>query len=110
LQPFLDQRFVRESKPGTTGIIQVRKEKVLQHRKKGSKLRGTVNSPVVSSAQMRDAENAAFARGISGRAPDESGGQRDRRDGATILSPTRLLLIFSGKGNTAAMHSLPPRT
>jgi len=24
-----------------------------------------VNSPVVSSAQMRDAENAAFARGIS---------------------------------------------
>jgi hydroxyethylthiazole kinase-like uncharacterized protein yjeF len=58
-----------------------------------------VNSPVVSSAQMRDAENAAFARGLSAE-------QLMNQAGCGIATAVRQFfprpgycLIFSGKGN-----------
>ena len=67
LQPFLDQRFVRESGAKHRRHKTSTKKNPPALRKE-SKLRGTVNSPVVTSAQMRDAENAAFARGVSAEA------------------------------------------
>jgi hydroxyethylthiazole kinase-like uncharacterized protein yjeF len=58
-----------------------------------------VNSPVVSSAEMRAAEEAAFARGVSAEAlMDEAGAGIARAVQQFFPAPGRCL-IFAGKGN-----------
>jgi ADP-dependent NAD(P)H-hydrate dehydratase / NAD(P)H-hydrate epimerase len=69
-----------------------------------------VNSPVVTSAQMRDAENAAFARGISAEALMNQAGAGIAQAVQQFFPRPGSCLVFSGKGNNggdavvAAMH------
>jgi ADP-dependent NAD(P)H-hydrate dehydratase / NAD(P)H-hydrate epimerase len=69
-----------------------------------------VNSPVVTSAQMRDAENAAFARGISAEALMNQAGAGIAQSVQQFFPRPGYCLVFSGKGNNggdavvAAMH------
>ena len=58
-----------------------------------------MNSPVVTSAQMRDAEDAAFARGISAeQLMDQAGAGIAKVVGQFFPHPGHCL-VFSGKGN-----------
>jgi ADP-dependent NAD(P)H-hydrate dehydratase / NAD(P)H-hydrate epimerase len=69
-----------------------------------------VNSPVVTSAQMRDAENAAFARAISAEALMNQAGAGIALSVQQFFPRPGYCLVFSGKGNNggdavvAAMH------
>ena len=58
-----------------------------------------MNSPVVSSAQMRDAENAAFARGISAEHLMNQAGSGIAETVQRFFPHPGYCLIFSGKGN-----------
>jgi ADP-dependent NAD(P)H-hydrate dehydratase / NAD(P)H-hydrate epimerase len=58
-----------------------------------------VNSPVVTSAQMRDAENAAFARGISAEALMNQAGAGIAQAVQQFFPRPGSCLVFSGKGN-----------
>ena len=58
-----------------------------------------MNSPVVSSAQMRDAENAAFARGISAEHLMNQAGGGIAQTVQRFFPRPGYCLIFSGKGN-----------
>jgi hydroxyethylthiazole kinase-like uncharacterized protein yjeF len=58
-----------------------------------------VNSPVVSSAQMRDAEDAAFARGISAEQLMNQAGSGIAAAVQQFFPRPGYCLIFSGKGN-----------
>jgi ADP-dependent NAD(P)H-hydrate dehydratase / NAD(P)H-hydrate epimerase len=58
-----------------------------------------VNSPVVTSAQMRDAENAAFARGISAEALMNQAGAGIAQAVQQFFPRPGYCLVFSGKGN-----------
>jgi ADP-dependent NAD(P)H-hydrate dehydratase / NAD(P)H-hydrate epimerase len=58
-----------------------------------------VNSPVVSSAQMRDAEDAAFARGISAEHLMNQAGSGIAMAVQRFFPRPGYCLIFSGKGN-----------
>jgi ADP-dependent NAD(P)H-hydrate dehydratase / NAD(P)H-hydrate epimerase len=58
-----------------------------------------VNSPVVTSAQMRDAENAAFARGVSAEALMNHAGAGIARAVQQFFPRPGSCLVFSGKGN-----------
>ncbi len=58
-----------------------------------------MNSPVVSSAQMRDAENAAFARGISAEHLMNQAGSGIAETVHRFFPRPGYCLIFSGKGN-----------
>jgi len=58
-----------------------------------------VNSPVVTSAQMRDAENAAFARGVSAEALMNHAGAGIARSLQQFFPRPGSCLVFSGKGN-----------
>jgi hydroxyethylthiazole kinase-like uncharacterized protein yjeF len=58
-----------------------------------------VNSPVVTSAQMRDAENAAFARGISAETLMNQAGTGIARAVQQFFPRPGYCLVFSGKGN-----------
>jgi hydroxyethylthiazole kinase-like uncharacterized protein yjeF len=58
-----------------------------------------VNSPVVTSAHMRDAENAAFARGISAEALMNQAGAGIARAVQQFFPRPGYCLVFSGKGN-----------
>ena len=58
-----------------------------------------MNSPVVSSAQMRDAENAAFARGISAEHLMNQAGSGIAETVQRFFPRPGYCLIFSGKGN-----------
>src|SRR5207237_8289082 len=75
------------------------KEKILQHYEKESKLRGTVNSPVFTSAQMRDVENTAFARGISAEALMNQAGAGIAQAVQQFFPRPGYCFVFSGKGN-----------
>jgi ADP-dependent NAD(P)H-hydrate dehydratase / NAD(P)H-hydrate epimerase len=58
-----------------------------------------VNSPVVTSAQMRDAENAAFARGVSAEALMNQAGAGIAQAVQQFFPRPGYCLVFSGKGN-----------
>jgi ADP-dependent NAD(P)H-hydrate dehydratase / NAD(P)H-hydrate epimerase len=58
-----------------------------------------VNSPIVSSAQMRDAENAAFARGISAEHLMNQAGSGIATAVQQFFPRPGYCLVFSGKGN-----------
>ncbi|HET7228224.1 MAG TPA: NAD(P)H-hydrate dehydratase [Chthoniobacterales bacterium] len=58
-----------------------------------------MNSPVVSSAQMRDAENAAFARGISAEHLMNQAGGGIAETVRRFFPRPGYCLVFSGKGN-----------
>jgi ADP-dependent NAD(P)H-hydrate dehydratase / NAD(P)H-hydrate epimerase len=58
-----------------------------------------VNSPVVTSAQMRDAENAAFARGVSAEALMNQAGAGIAHAVQQFFPRPGYCLVFSGKGN-----------
>ena len=58
-----------------------------------------MNSPVVTSAQMRDAENAAFARGISAEALMNQAGAGIAQTVQQFFPRPGSCLVFSGKGN-----------
>ena len=58
-----------------------------------------MNSPVVSSAQMRDAENAAFARGISAEHLMNQAGGGIAETVRRFFPRAGYCLVFSGKGN-----------
>jgi hydroxyethylthiazole kinase-like uncharacterized protein yjeF len=58
-----------------------------------------VNSPVVTSAQMRDAENAAFARGVSAEALMDHAGAGIAQAVQQFFPRPEYCLVFSGKGN-----------
>src|SRR5205823_11166135 len=59
----------------------------------------TVNSPVVTSAQMREAENVAFARGVSAEALMNQAGAGIARAVQQFFPRPGYCLVFSGKGN-----------
>jgi ADP-dependent NAD(P)H-hydrate dehydratase / NAD(P)H-hydrate epimerase len=69
-----------------------------------------VNSPVVASVQMREAENAAFARGISAEELMNQAGSGIAETVRRFFPRPGHCLIFSGKGNNggdalvAAVH------
>jgi len=58
-----------------------------------------VNSPVVTSAQMRDAENTAFARGVSAEALMDHAGAGIAQAVEQFFPRPGYCLVFSGKGN-----------
>jgi hydroxyethylthiazole kinase-like uncharacterized protein yjeF len=58
-----------------------------------------VNSPVVTSAQMRDAENAAFARGVSAEALMNQAGAGIAQAVQQFFPRPGYCLVFCGKGN-----------
>jgi NAD(P)H-hydrate epimerase len=58
-----------------------------------------VNSPVVTSAQMRDAENAAFARGISAEVLMNQAGAGIAQAVQQFFPRPGYCVVFSGKGN-----------
>jgi hydroxyethylthiazole kinase-like uncharacterized protein yjeF len=58
-----------------------------------------VNSPIVTSAQMRDAENAAFARGISAEDLMNQAGTGIAQAVQQFFPRPGYCLVFSGKGN-----------
>jgi hydroxyethylthiazole kinase-like uncharacterized protein yjeF len=58
-----------------------------------------VNSPVVTSAQMRDAENAAFAHGVSAEALMNQAGAGIAQAMQQFFPRPGYCLVFSGKGN-----------
>jgi ADP-dependent NAD(P)H-hydrate dehydratase / NAD(P)H-hydrate epimerase len=58
-----------------------------------------VNSPVVSSAQMRDAENAAFAGGVSAEQLMNQAGSGIAETVQRFFPRPGYCLVFSGKGN-----------
>jgi len=58
-----------------------------------------VNSPVVTSAQMRDAENAAFAHGVSAEALMNEAGAGIAQAVQQFFPRPGDCLVFSGKGN-----------
>jgi ADP-dependent NAD(P)H-hydrate dehydratase / NAD(P)H-hydrate epimerase len=58
-----------------------------------------VNSPVVTSAQMRDAENAAFAHGVSAEALMNQAGAGIAQAVQQFFPRPGYCLVFSGKGN-----------
>jgi hydroxyethylthiazole kinase-like uncharacterized protein yjeF len=58
-----------------------------------------VNSPVVTSAQMRDAENTAFARGVSAEALMNQAGVGIAQAVQQFFPRAGYCLVFSGKGN-----------
>jgi ADP-dependent NAD(P)H-hydrate dehydratase / NAD(P)H-hydrate epimerase len=58
-----------------------------------------VNSPVVTSAHMRDAENAAFARGVSAEALMNQAGAGIAQAVQQFFPRPGYCLVFSGKGN-----------
>ena len=58
-----------------------------------------MNSPVVTSAQMRDAENAAFARGVSAEALMNQAGAGIAQAVQQFFPRPGYCLVFSGKGN-----------
>ena len=58
-----------------------------------------MNSPVVTSAQMREAENVAFARGVSAEALMNQAGARIARAVQQFFPRPGYCLVFSGKGN-----------
>jgi len=58
-----------------------------------------VNSPVVTSAQMRDAENAAFARGVSAENLMNQAGDGIAQAVQQFFPRPGYCLAFSGKGN-----------
>jgi len=58
-----------------------------------------VNSPVVTSAQMRDAEDAAFARGISAEDLMNQAGGGIANTVQQFFPQPGCCLVFSGKGN-----------
>jgi ADP-dependent NAD(P)H-hydrate dehydratase / NAD(P)H-hydrate epimerase len=58
-----------------------------------------VNSPVVTSAHMRDAENAAFARGVSAEALMNQAGAGIAQTVQQFFPRPGYCLVFSGKGN-----------
>ena len=58
-----------------------------------------MNSPVVTSAQMRDAENAAFARGISAEHLMNQAGSGVATVIQQFFPRSGYCLVFSGKGN-----------
>ena len=58
-----------------------------------------MNFPVVTSVQMRAAENAAFARGISAEALMNQAGTGIARAVQQFFSRPGYCLVFSGKGN-----------
>ena len=58
-----------------------------------------MNLPVVTSAQMHDAENAAFARGISAEALMNHAGAGIARAVQQFFPRPGFCLVFSGKGN-----------
>jgi ADP-dependent NAD(P)H-hydrate dehydratase / NAD(P)H-hydrate epimerase len=58
-----------------------------------------VNSPVVASVQMRDAENAAFARGISAEHLMNQAGGGIAETVRRFFPRPGYCLVFSGKGN-----------
>jgi hydroxyethylthiazole kinase-like uncharacterized protein yjeF len=58
-----------------------------------------VNSPVVTSAQMRDAENAAFARGVSAETLMNQAGAGIAQEVQQFFRLPGYCLVFSGKGN-----------
>ena len=58
-----------------------------------------MNSPVVTSAQMRDAEKAAFARGVSAEALMDHAGAGIAQAVQQFFPRPGYCLVFSGKGN-----------
>jgi ADP-dependent NAD(P)H-hydrate dehydratase / NAD(P)H-hydrate epimerase len=58
-----------------------------------------VNSPVVTSAQMRDAENAALARSVSAEALMNQAGAGIAQTVQQFFPRPGYCLVFSGKGN-----------
>lgn len=58
-----------------------------------------MNSPVVTSAQMRDAENAAFARGISAEVLMNQAGAGIAQAVQQFFPRPGYCVVFSGKGN-----------
>ena len=58
-----------------------------------------MNSPVVTSAQMREAENAAFARGVSAEDLMNQAGSGIAQAVQQFLQRPGYCLVFSGKGN-----------
>ena len=58
-----------------------------------------MNSPVVTSAQMRDAENAAFAHGVSAEALMNQAGAGIAQTVQQFFPRPGFCLVFSGKGN-----------
>ena len=58
-----------------------------------------MNSPVVTSAQMRDAENAVFARGISAAALMNQAGAGIAQAVQQFFPRPGYCLVFSGRGN-----------
>ncbi|HEY1892981.1 MAG TPA: NAD(P)H-hydrate dehydratase [Chthoniobacterales bacterium] len=58
-----------------------------------------MNSPVVTSAQMRDAENAALARGVSAEALMNQAGAGIAQTVQQFFPRPGYCLVFSGKGN-----------
>ena len=58
-----------------------------------------MNSPVVTSAHMRDAENAAFARGVSAEALMNQAGAGIAQTVQQFFPRPGYCLVFSGKGN-----------
>ena len=60
-----------------------------------------MNSPVVSSAEMRAAEDAAFARGVTAEALMEMAGAGIARAVVQFFPSPGRCVIFLGKGNNA---------
>ncbi len=58
-----------------------------------------MDSPVVSSAEMREAENAAFAHGVSAEALMHQAGAGIARLVQTFFPAPARCLVFAGKGN-----------
>ena len=58
-----------------------------------------MNSPVVSSAQMRNAENAAFVRGISAESLMNQAGSGIATTVQQFFPRPGYCLVFAGKGN-----------
>ena len=67
-----------------------------------------MNCPVVSSAQMRDAENAAFARGISAEHLMNQAGSGIAETVQRFFPRPRYCLIFSANGNNGGDALVAP--
>lgn len=60
-----------------------------------------MNSPILTSAQMRDAEKAAFARGVTVEALMDKAGAGVARAVTRFFPDPGVCIVFAGKGNNA---------
>ena len=68
-----------------------------------------MNSPVATSAQMRDAEHAAFAHGVSAEVLMNQAGAGIAQAVQQFFPRPGYCLVFSGKGNNGGDALVPPR-